>query len=62
MLLSQVGRPTLLTLVERQGAREKKIEEDFYGNYKATRERLFAVLSLHNPAYADRKGELLRLT
>lgn len=62
MLLSQVGKPTLLTLVERQGAREKKIEEDFYGNYKATRERLFGVLSLHNQSYADRKGELMRLT
>lgn len=62
MLLSNVGKPTLLTLVERQGAREKKIEEDFYGNYKTTRERLFAVLSLHNASYADRKGELMRLT
>ena len=62
MLLSPVGKPPLLALVERQGAREKAIEEDFYGNYKATRERLFNVLSLHNPSYGDRKGELMRQT
>ncbi len=61
-LLSFAGRPLLLSLVERQWLREEKFEEEFYENYKATRDRLFNVLSLNNPAFPGTKSELLRLT
>ena len=60
-LLSPGGRPPLLRLIEKQGAREKALEGDFYQDYRAVRERLFNLLRLHNPGYEDRPGRLLRL-
>lgn len=62
MLLSEAGRPPLLRLVERQWIRERKLEGEFYDRYKAVRERLFKVLRLNNPSFANRPGELLHLT
>ena len=62
MLLSEAGRPLLLRLVERQGARGRKLEGDFYDRYKDVRERLYNVLKLNNPDFPGRPGELLRLT
>ena len=62
MLLSEAGRPRLLRLVERQWARGRKLEGEFYDRYKGVRERLFNVLRLNNPDFPGRPGELLRLT
>ena len=62
MLLSEAGRPLLLRLVERQFARGRKLEGEFYDRYKDVRERLYNVLSLNNPDFPGRPGELLRLT
>jgi hypothetical protein len=62
MLLSGAGRPQLLRLVERQWARGRKLEGEFYGRYKDVRERLYNVLTLNNPSFPGRPGELLRLT
>ena len=62
MLLSQAGRPLLLRLVERQWARGRKLEGEFYERYREVRERLYNVLRLNNPKFPGRPGELLRLT
>jgi hypothetical protein len=62
MLLSEAGRPLLLRLVERQFARGRKLEGEFYDRYKDVRERLYNVLRLNNPDFPGRPGELLRLT
>jgi hypothetical protein len=62
MLLSEAGRPPLLRLVERQWARGRKLEGEFYDRYKDVRERLYNVLRLNNPNFPGRPGELLRLT
>jgi Eco57I restriction-modification methylase len=62
MLLSEAGRPLLLRLVERQWARGRKLEGEFYDRYKEVRERLYNVLRLNNPSFPGRPGELLRLT
>ncbi|OXE36517.1 MAG: hypothetical protein CGW95_07175 [Phenylobacterium zucineum] len=61
-LLSAGGRPTLLRLIERQWIREKHLEEEFYGHYKAVRERLFHVLTVSNPDWEGSPTELLRLS
>lgn len=62
MLISESGRPALWRLTERQGAREKKIEDEFYAHYKGVRERLFRVLVTHNPKFAGTKTDLLRIS
>jgi SAM-dependent methyltransferase len=62
MLLSEAGRPQLLRLMERQWARGRKLEGEFYDRYKDVRERLYDVLRLDNPNFPGRPGELLRLT
>lgn len=62
MLLSEAGRPLLLRLVERQWAKGRKLEGEFYDRYKEVRERLYNVLRLNNPDFPGRPGELLRLT
>jgi hypothetical protein len=62
MLLSDAGRPLLLRIVERQWARGRQLEGEFYDRYKDVRERLFGVLRLSNPQFPGRPGELLRRT
>ena len=62
MLLSEAGRPLLLRLVERQWARGRNLEDEFYDRYKDVRECLHSVLRLNNPDFPGRPGELLRLT
>lgn len=62
MLLSEAGRPLLLRLVERQWTRGRNLEGEFYDRYKEVRERLYSVISLNNPTFPGRPGELLRLT
>ena len=61
-LLSVGGRPTLLRLIERQWIRERHLEEEFYGRYKAVRERLFQVLTVNNLDWKGSPTELLRLS
>ncbi len=60
-LISAAGRPLLLRLVEKQGAREQALEGQFYADYKAVREHLFNALLGANPRYRDDQGRLLRL-
>jgi hypothetical protein len=62
MLIATSGRPALWRLVERQWVREGKIEEEFYGHYKAVRERLFNVLRLNNPDFKGTPTDLLRVS
>jgi hypothetical protein len=62
MLLSEAGRPLLLRLVERQGAKGRKLEGEFYDRYKDVRERLYNIIRLNNADFPGRAGELLRLT
>jgi Eco57I restriction-modification methylase len=62
MLISESGRPALWRMTERQGSREKKIEDEFYDHYKGVRERLFDVLITHNPSFAGTKTDLLRIS
>jgi hypothetical protein len=61
-LLSEAGKPPLLRLVERQWVRDERLEDEFYGYYKAVRERLFNVLAVNNPRYAGAPTQLLRLS
>ncbi len=62
MLISHSGRPTLWRMVEKQGHREEKIEEEFYTHYRTVRERLFNLIVTHNPHLSDRKSDLLRVS
>jgi hypothetical protein len=62
MLISESGRPALWRMVERQGSREKKIEDEFYDHYKAVRERLFDVLRSHNADFTGTPTDLLRIS
>jgi Eco57I restriction-modification methylase/TaqI-like C-terminal specificity domain len=62
MLISESGRPALWRMVERQGSREKKIEDEFYDHYKAVRERLFNVLRSHNSDFTGTPTDLLRIS
>jgi hypothetical protein len=61
-LLSIGGRPPLLRLIERQWIGERRLEGEFYGRYRAVRERLFGVIRINNPGYPGTPSELLRLT
>jgi len=61
-LISHAGRPSLLRLIERQWVKEEALEGEFYGHYKAIRERLFGVLRINNPDFPGTPAELLRLT
>lgn len=60
-LISPAGRPPLLRLIDRQWAREKKLEKDFYKDYRETRERLFNAMRVSNPGFPGTPSELLRL-
>ncbi|HEY5006772.1 MAG TPA: DNA methyltransferase [Caulobacteraceae bacterium] len=60
-LLSRGGQPALLRLIQKQGAREKTLEGEFYADYRTVRERLFNILRTHNPTYTGTPGQLLRL-
>ncbi len=44
MLLSEYGRPLLEQMIERQGAKQKQLEETFYEDYSAFRLRLFNLI------------------
>lgn len=44
MLLSDYGRPLLEQMIERQGVKQKTLEEDFYRDYSAFRLRLYNLI------------------
>ena len=56
MLLSDAGRTRLERLVERQGKIEKKLEDDFYDDYRNYREALINYITLHKPAELTKSG------
>ncbi len=60
-LLGTRGASPLRLLIARQGVAQKKIEEDFYREYRALRERLYNALVTHNPEFPGTRGRLLRL-
>ncbi|HQP37490.1 MAG TPA: Eco57I restriction-modification methylase domain-containing protein, partial [Polyangiaceae bacterium] len=59
-LLSTAGKSPLEKLLGEQLMRERALEADFYKEFQAYRERLFAVLRDHNPQFAE-QGRLRRL-
>lgn len=56
MLLSDAGRTRLERLVERQGKIEKKLEDDFYDDYRNYREALINYITVHKPAEMTKSG------
>jgi hypothetical protein len=62
-LLGTQKRSKLAKLIKQQRFRESEIENEFYGEYKAFRDRLFNELVISNPDYlkGHTKGRLLRL-
>jgi hypothetical protein len=60
MLLSDAGRTQLERLIARQGKVEKKLEGDFYNDYRAYRETLIYAILPHRPAHLT-KGGAVRL-
>lgn len=62
-LLAQYGKPELLKLVEKQRFREREIENEFYGEYRAFRDRLYNELVLSNPEFLKTRtrGQLLHV-
>lgn len=60
MLLSDAGRTRLERMIARQGKVEKKLEGDFYKEYRAYRETLINAILPHRPAHLT-KGGAVRL-
>lgn len=60
MLLSDAGRTRLERLIEKQGKAEKKLEGDFYKDYRAYREVLIDQIMLQRPEGVT-KGGAVRL-
>ncbi len=58
MLLSDAGRTRLERLIEKQGRKEKRLEDTFYGHYRAYREVLIRNIMLQRPEL-ERKGVAL---
>lgn len=60
-LLTYSGKSKLERLLRNQWVQEKEIENTFYKEYRAFRERLFESLVVHNKAFKGTKGKLVRL-
>ncbi len=64
-LLTKVGRSALLNLIQERRFRDRRIEEGFYSEYRALRERLYTDLLTRNgegtPRFPGTKGRLVRL-
>ncbi len=58
MLLSDAGRTRLERLIERQGKVEKKLEDDFYEDYRAYREVLIRNIMLQKIEGVTRSGKV----
>lgn len=56
MLLSDAGRTRFERFIEKQGKAERKLEGDFYKDYRAYREVLIAQILLQRPAGVTRGG------
>jgi hypothetical protein len=56
MLLSDAGRTRLERLIERQGVVERKLEDDFYRDYRAYREVLIRHIMAFRPEGLTRSG------
>lgn len=56
MLLSDAGRTHLERLIERQGKVEKKLEGDFYADYRAYREALIFTILAQKPVGMTKSG------
>jgi hypothetical protein len=61
MLLSTAGRPRLERLIEKQGKESKRLEGDFYKDYRTYREVLIANIMLQRDSAALTKGGAVRL-
>jgi type I restriction-modification system DNA methylase subunit len=61
MLLSSFGRTRIEQLIQRQGTREKKLEKDFYSEYRDYRLRLRDAIRLDPSTAAMSDGDVLRL-
>jgi hypothetical protein len=60
-LLTTGGRSLLAQLVARQWVKERELENTFYQEYRAFRERLYQTLVEKNPHFPGTKGRLVRL-
>ncbi len=64
-LLTKGGRSALLRLIQERRFRDRKIEETFYGEYRALRDRLYTELLARNgegtPRFPGTRGRLVRL-
>lgn len=63
-LLAKAGKCELVELVNRQRFKDRDLENQFYGEYRALREKLYLTLLQHNgegtPRYPGTKGRLVR--
>jgi methylase of polypeptide subunit release factors len=60
-LLTIGGKPLLMRLIAQQWVRQRELENEFYGEYRRFRERLYRALLLFNPVFPHTKGRLVRL-
>lgn len=60
-LLTTGGRPHLAQLIAQQWVQQRELENTFYAEYRAFRERLYHTLVESNPKWPHTKGKLVRL-
>ncbi|HEX9658826.1 MAG TPA: type IIL restriction-modification enzyme MmeI, partial [Rhodothermales bacterium] len=60
-LLTTAGKSTLEKLLARQWVKEREIENEFYREYRAFRDRLYNVLVTYNQDFHGTRGKLVRL-
>ncbi|HBN22614.1 MAG TPA: restriction endonuclease subunit M [Holosporales bacterium] len=60
-LLTTGGRSKLEQLIAQQWVKEREIENTFYKEYRAFREKLYQSLLKHNPDFPGTKGRLVRI-
>ena len=62
MLLAERGSPPIDQLLRDQVIREKKIEKEFYHEYRDYRQFVYEALVRSNPDFGGTRGQLVRLT
>lgn len=60
-LISMGGDPPLINDLNRQFIYERALEQSFYREYRAYRERMIEALRFHNPQFSGTRGRLVRL-
>lgn len=60
-LLTTGGRSKLKQLIVQQWVKERELENTFYAEYRAFREKLYQTLLKHNPNFPGTKGKLVRI-